>query len=278
MLFRVKELFRRRFGNIHFFADGDGDGGGGDGGGETPEWHSDFPCLADNPEASKAMSKYKTADAGMSAAYEAQKKIGLPFWLPDDHSKLTDDQKNEIRANVAKMEGLPETADGYVLKVKEGSKTTVDDLGMAEFKVFCKENHISNETAQKLLDFQTGFTDRVSAAFMANEAQKIKDRNVEISKQFSIDCGGEAQQVLRREQIKTLLQSMCKDADDKPDPKMWEDFEKQYDEKGVDLVLLRALSKPALAAAEGGTGAAGGSGYGSAKPASDYAEMRGKNK
>lgn len=238
--------------NARFFAD---EGGGG---GETPDWHADFPCLAGNKEASGIMAKYKDPDSAMSAAVEAQQKVGRAFWLPDDHSKLTETQKADIRANVAKMENLPLTADGYKIKIAEGTKTPIDDQGMADFKVFCKEKDIPQALAQDLVNLQNVFADRTNESIIKNLNQEIKDRNVKVSAQFSLDCGGDAQAIVRREMIKGLLQSMCKNAEGEPDPKMWEAFEKQFDEKGIDLPLLRALSEPALAASNAGTLPAGG--------------------
>ena len=267
---KIRDLIRARFGNVHFFADGDGGGGGG---GETPPWHADFPCLADNPESSKAMAKYGDTNAALEAAVDAQKKVGRAYWLPDDHSKLTDAQKAEIRANVAVMENVPDTADGYKLTVAEGTKSVVDEQGMAEFKVFCKNENIPLELAQRLLNLQNSVTDRVSALINKTEDQAIKDRNVKNAELFSTDCGGEAQALMRREMIKGLLQSKCTNTDGEPDPEMWEKFEKQFDEKGIDLPLLRALSEPALAASNAGT-LPGGGGKTPEKTSEHYAEMK----
>jgi len=258
---------------MRFFADGDGDGGGGGGGGETPDWHGDFPCLANNPEASKAMSKYADPDAAMSAAVDAQKKVGRAFWLPDDHSKLTETQKGEIRANVATMDGgVPDTADGYKLAIPEGTKCQIDEAGIANYKVFAKSKNMTQALAQEGLSFQLATTDRNNA--LAEEA--LVNNAIETKKQFAKDCGGEAESVLRMQWIKEYLQSKCMGPDGAPDTKMWESFEPFFDKKGMEIVFLRALAEPAKAAR--GTGGGAGPGSAAIVPGGDqeYAEMRGK--
>jgi len=264
------------FGNpfsVRFFADGGDGGDGGGGGGTTPDWHGDFPCLANNPEASKAMSKYADPDAAMSAAVDAQKKVGKAYWLPDDHSKLTDVQKAEIRSNVAKMDGgVPETADGYSLPIPDGTKSPIDEIGLAEFKVFAKENNIPLRLAQGLLGFQTKAMDRMNV--LAEQA--LVKNAVETKNQFAKDCGGEAEAVLRMGWIKEYLQTFCTDAAGKPDPKMWESFEPFFDKKGMEIVFLRALKGPAQAARGTGGGAGPGSVIVAPGGQQEYSEMKNK--
>jgi len=262
---RFKELFRKRFGNIVFFADGDGGGGG-----ETPAWHTDYAYLSENPEASKAFSKYKEPNDAFKGAHEAMKKVGRSFWLPDDHSKLTDEQKNEIRANVAKMEGVPETPDGYDLKIEKGD-VSIDEQGIADFKVFAKENNIPVELAKKLLTFQTSFVNRLNK--FRNDA--IKEITTDSFKQFSKDCGGEANAVMRMQWIKELLQSKCLNSDGKPDKDIWESFAKRImsEDRVIELPLLRALAEPAQKARGTGGAPAGQPASAVAKGALDYPEM-----
>jgi len=263
-----KELFRRRFGNIVFYAEGDGGGGGG---GEAPAWHADHPYLSENPEAAKAYSKYTDVNEALKGGHEAMKKTGMPYWLPDDHSKLTDDQKNEIRANVAKMEGVPGTPDGYNLEVSKETKAIIDERGMADFKVFAKEKNIPNGLANELLGFQTAFVDRLNG--MREEA--IKKIASDTFKQFSKDCEGDSNAVLRQTWIKEYLQGFCKDAEGKPDPKMWESVKKRlfFEENGIELVLLRALRDPAQKAKGEGGAPPGGAPQAAAKGSLDYPEM-----
>jgi len=265
-----RNLFRRRFGNSCFFVEGDGGDGGG---GETPAWHADHPYLAENAEASKAYAKYTDLDGALKGGHEAMKKTGKAYWLPDDHSKLTDVQKAEIRSNVALMDGgVPDTADGYNLPVPEGTKSPIDEIGMADFKVFAKEKNIPVGLAKDLLGFQTKAMDRMNV--LAEEA--LTQNAIETKKQFAKDCGGEAESVLRMQWIKEFLQSKCTDAAGKADPEMWKNFEPFFDKRGMEIVFLRAFKDAAQAAR--GTGGGAGPGSPAIVPGGtqEYAEMRGK--
>ena len=240
------------FGNMKFFADGDGDSGGGGEG--TPDWQGDHPYFKANPDAAQSSSKYKKMDDYFKGAHEAMTKVGRSFWLPKDHSKLTDPQKEEIRANVAVMDARPSTPDGYAFTIDEGA--AIDAQGLADYKVHCHGLHKSNEKAQADLNFQLAFVKRLTEA----HTQSSKQMSIDNFNTFVGECGGESAAVLKTEQIKNYLQSKCKDKDGKADPKMWEEFyERISDSDRVqELVLLRALEAPARAHAEAGGGPVGG--------------------
>ncbi len=237
------ERLFKRFGNIRFFAE-EGDGGGG---GESPDWHGDHDYLKNNPEASKAFGKYADVNEALKGSHEAIKKVGRPYWLPKDHSKLNDTQRDEIRANVAVMDGVPLTPDGYELKTPEGAR--VDDETLAKFKVFAHERKFSPTKTQELLDFQIDFQSRQDK-LVIEASEKLSKDNFD---QFSKDCGGDTEAALRMEWIKKLLQSKCT-KDGVPDPKMWEDFQKRMfsGDRVIELVLSRALEEPAKKFTEGG--------------------------
>ncbi len=209
---------------------------------DTPEWHADYPCLANNPEASKKMAKYVTADAAMAGALDAQEKIGLPYSLPDDHSKLTDEQKAEITANVAKMRGKPDTPDGYQVKVPEG--TLIDDQALAEFKAVAHAKGFNSKDVQDMLDFQLGFVDRINKTTNETIGNRIKTGFA----QYAKEVGGEATAALHMEWVKRYLKSKATVADDSSgknvfNEQMWKDFEERnfFNNQGKEIILLRAL-------------------------------------
>jgi hypothetical protein len=263
----MKDLFRNRFGrNIVFFADGDGGGGG-----ETaPEWHGDYPYLVENKEASRAFAKYKEPNDAFKGAHEAMKKVGKPYLMPEDHSKLTEDQKNEIRANVAKMNGVPDTADGYVINVSPDTKTAVDAQAIADFKIFAKSKNLPPDVAQDLVNFQIAFADRI--AEQGNQA-KI-EMTKENFRNFSKKLGGDANTLMAMEQVKNYLQSKCKDDKGAPDPKKWESFLARmfYEDKITEEVLFNALLEPARQFSTGGA-PAGQPAAAAAEGALAYKEM-----
>ncbi|NIW99145.1 MAG: hypothetical protein GWN13_13040, partial [Phycisphaerae bacterium] len=225
----LNTVFKHGFCNV-FFADGDGGGGGG-----APEWHGDYSYISENPEASKAFSKYENADAAFKGAHEAMKKVGKPYWLPDDHSSLTDQQKADINANVSKMNGVPEAADGYVIDVPPDTKSPIDAQAIADFKMFCKENNVPPALAQKTLGFQLALMDKVNE--LQDEARKSRAKEGFAS--LSKTLGGDDKAIAAMQQIMEYLQSHCKDSDGKPDPKMWESFKERmfFEDKIVDDVL-----------------------------------------
>lgn len=241
---------------------------------ETPAWQGEHSFFSENPEAAQATAKYKDIDSYFKGAHEAMTKTGRPYWLPDDHSKLTDDQKNEIRANVAKMENVPGTADGYKYTKGKETKAPIDEQGIADFKVFAKENNIPQSVFDKLTGFQEALTDRVSTRANEVYVQKINEVNNKTAERFNKDCGGEENAVLRTTWIKEYLQTFCKGDDGEPDKDMWESFLKRQfpDGKGTELVLLRALMEPAKKAR--GTGGAPSGTPAQVAQDSDYSEMK----
>lgn len=260
-----EKLFRNKFGNVHFFAE---DGGGG-GGGETPAWHADHPCLSENPEASKAYSKYSDVNEALKGGHEAMKKTGRAYWLPEKHDKLSDDQKNEIRANVAVMEGIPETADGYVINPpKEGP--SLDAQGVTDFKVFAKGKNIPPGLAQELSDFQGAFVARMMEQDKQSRIADAKENFLKMSK----DLGSDANAITASKQMQNYLQSLCKDDKGNPDPKKWEKLNKRmfFEDKIVEEVLGKAIMEQARKHAEGG-GTPGGQATDIVK-GSDYSEMK----
>ena len=234
----------------------------------TPEWHGESDYLKSNPEASKAYSKYADSDKALEGGYEAIKKVGRPFWLPDDHSNLSDEQKNEIRANVAVMEKVPLAPAGYNINMPEG-KTRADEEALAELKVFAHKMKWPNEHLQGVVDYQIAFNQKQKKAVLEDQKTISKENFA----QFSKENNGDTNADLKMIQIKNYLQSKCK-TDDKPDPKMWEAFvERMFiNDRMSELVLARALSEPAQKFAEGGAPA--GSQASAVVPgAFDYAEM-----
>lgn len=269
-----------RFLNVFYSPDGGGgggDGGAGDGGGDggtpAPEWHGDVAYFKDNPEAAKAFGKYKTMDDAFKGAHEAIKRFGKPYHLPEDGSKLTDAQRAELKAGVAKLNGVPETPDGYEITAPDGA--VIDEQGIADFKAFAHEHGIDPKTAQGLVDFQLAFVDRLNKA----RGKVIEGMTNNNYKTFlNEDCGGDKEVAgARLEMVKNYLQTFCT-KDGKPDPKTWESFSARimHNDRMIELPLLRALHEAAQMKV--GTGGAPGSfGQPTGKGgALSYAEMDGK--
>jgi len=273
----MDKWIKKLFGNVVFFADGDaggdgdGSGAGGDGDGNSSDWQTQVGYLKDNPEALKTFAKYTSLDEAFKGAHEAIKMTGQPYKLPSDYSKLTDDQKAEIKSSVAGLYDVPENPDGYDLKIAKDKPIPIDDQGMADFKIFCKENNVPKDVAQKLVDFQVGSIERLNQT----REDIIKDMTQKNFEAFSKEVGGDSAAVLRMQWVREFLQSQCLGEDGKPDQEVWEAFEKRimYNDRMIELPLLRALSKAAqLARGEGGA-PDGGAGSGQGKGIFNYPEM-----
>lgn len=229
-----------------FFAEGEGGGGGGDG----ESWHSQYSYLQENPEAAKAFAKYKTENDAFKGAHEAFKSLGKPYRLPEDHSKLTDEQKDEIRANVAKMEGVPETADGYTVNVPADSRWPSDAEAVANLKKFAKERNWPQKDLQDLVDYEVAAMNK-----LGEDADKAREKlSKENFDKFSEKLGGNANAIVATEHIKNYLQSFCKDDNGNPDPKMWEQFKSRlfHGDRMVEVILAEALKDVARQHSEGG--------------------------
>jgi len=266
--------YRQRFEGEAGGEGGEGEPGGGAGADAPPEWHGDHSFFDNNPEGSKAFSKYASADEAFKGAHEAMKRFGKPYHMPEDHSKLTAEQKGEIMANVAKMQGVPESPDGYEITVPDDS--VVDPQGIEDWKAFCHERGMSPTVAQEAVDFQLGFVGRL------NEARDtlIKSMTKENFKTFvDTDCAGDKELAGQRmEQVKQFMQTHCTDAEGKPDKDMWEAFQKRtmHGDRMIELPLLRALSQAAQMTVGTGGAPMGAPGSATPKGALDYPEMKGK--
>lgn len=248
--------------NARFFAEATGGAGaggdaGGDGGGEgAPEghWTGEHAYFKNNPEAVKSFAKYKTADDAWKGAHEAIKRFGEPFHLPEEGTKLSKDQQAKLTASVRKLNGVPEDPDGYEIAVPEGAP--VDEQGITDWKAFAHEHGLPPAVAQKAVEFQLAFVDRLNKA----RGKVIEGMTNANYKAFlNEDCGGDKELAAQKlEQVKQFLQQQFT-KDGVIDTAGWEKFAARiyHGDRIIELPLLRALSQAAQMAV--GTGGAPGS-------------------
>lgn len=246
--------------------------------GTEASWMDNYPSLAD-PEVRKTMSKYADEDAAMAGAVEAQRKLGKPYLLPETHDKLTDDQKTEIRANVAKMNGVPDSPDGYEIKISEDAKSNIDEQTLEEFKKFAHERDFSEAHVQELIDFQLSFAERQGKTRISSIENMQKTTLEQRTKDLS---GDENAAALESEWIMRHLKKCAYTVDESGnqvlDKDMWKAFctRNFFNNKGHELVLMRALGPWAKQEeATGGSPQAGGPMAG-AKGSLAYKEMDSK--
>ena len=243
--------------------------------GTEASWMDNYPSLAD-PEVRKTMSKYADEDAAMAGAVEAQRKLGKPYLLPETHEKLTDEQKTEIRANVAKMNGVPDSPDGYEIKISDDAKSNIDEQTIEEFKKFAHERGFSPAHAQELIDFQLAFVERQGKARISS----IEGMQKTTLEQRTADWGGdENAAALETEWVMRHLKKCAYTVDESGnqvfDKGMWEAFctRNFFNNKGHELVLLRALGPWAKQEEATGGSPEGGGMMAATKGSLSYSEM-----
>ncbi len=245
-----------------YFAPGEGGGEGGDGGsGGEPaggdHWTAEHGYFQENPDAVKAFAKYKTPDDAFKGAHDLMKKLGKPYQLPEDVSKLPEPQQKEFRVALNKMHGVPEAPDGYNFEVPEGSP--IDEQGINDFKTFAHENGIDPKTAQGLVNFQLSFVDRLNKA----RGKVIEGMTNANYKAFlNEDCDGDKDvAAVRLENVKKLLQGQFTKPDGTVDTQGWEKFAARiyHGDRIIELPILRALHEAAQQ--KFGTGGAPGDSY-----------------
>jgi hypothetical protein len=259
-----------------------GDGGTADSGGAAAaeggeSWHSQFAYLKSNPEAAKAFAKYKTADDAFKGAHEAIKRFGKPYHLPEDASKLTDEQRAEIDGWHRKTKGVPEKPEGYEFEIPEDAN--IDEQTLGDFKKLAHERGVDPQTAKDLLGLQLGMVKRLNE----HRGRIFEGMGNNTYKTFkNADCEGNADLAnAKLENVKKLLQTYCVKADGTPDPEMWNGFKTRHfitlndgQDRMTELVLLRPLAE--LAQMKVGTGGSPGDGSRSMETAGvfSYPEMK----
>lgn len=90
-----------------------------------PEWleaYGEHEVLG-TPEAKEALGKYETAEDALVGGYNASKKFGKPYILPESLEKLPDDKvRGEFTGSVKKMLGIQSVKD----------KAELDDVNWAD--------------------------------------------------------------------------------------------------------------------------------------------------
>lgn len=251
-------------------AGGAADAGSGDASADGQAWHSQYAYLKSNPDAAKAFAKYKTADDAFKGAHEAIKRFGQPYHLPEDGSKLTDKQKAEFRASVAKFNGVPDSPDGYEFEIP--ADASIDEQALGDFKKLAHERGVDPQTAKDLLGLQLGMVKRLN-----DHRTKVIEgmTNNNYKTYLNDDCGGDKDIAAQRlEQVKRYLQSQFT-KDGAVDTEGWEKFAARiyHGDRIIELPILRALSEAAQM--KMGTGGSPDSfGHAAAKSgAFRYAEM-----
>lgn len=237
-------------------------------------WMDGYESLSD-PEVRKSLSKYKDENSAMAGLAEAQKKIGRPYWLPEKHDSLTEEQKAEIRSNVALMDGVPKTAEDYVLTdTEEDAGLFIDPEVVVNYKKMSKELNIPPVTVQKLYDFQKAFVRK------QNEwrEQAIKEMQQKTFDRLAKELKSPDAVTARMEWIMQYLKDFAKKEDGTFDQEEWDAFSRRnfWNNQGHEYILMAALSPIAQQLKGTGGSPPGGTPMAAAKGSLSYPEMQKK--
>jgi len=261
-------------------ADAGGDVGP-DGGGEVKTWHAEHKFFQDNPDAVKSFADFKSPDDVFKSYGELRKQQSQPFRLPKDVGKLSAEQQTEFHTALAKLNGVPESPEGYKFEIPED--VPLHEPTMEKLRVLLHKLGINDEGANEILGLQVGMT-RDLATLRKQQFEGLSHNTFKIFK--NRDCNGDAALVATHMvNIKNYLQKQAVDENGKPNPKEWEAFCDRHflkmadgTERMPELILLRALARPAMETVGEGGAPVGSLSYHyrGADGKEPYAEMRGK--
>lgn len=217
-------------------------GAGAPEGGAASTWHSQHEYFKANPDAVKAFKDFKGPDDVFKSYAELRKLQSQPFRLPKDASKLTDEQRAELKASYGKLNGVPESPEGYEFDVPEDA--AIDEQTMADYRKLAHERGIDPQTAKDLLGLQLGMVKRLNE-HRAKVIQGMTDNNYKTF--LNEDCQGNKEVAGQRlEQVKRYLQTQFT-KDGQIDTEGWEKFQARimHGDRMIELPLLRALSEAA---------------------------------
>lgn len=133
---------------------------------------------ADNPNFQSetdqnVLGRFKTPDDAYRGLIEAQQAISRPFRLPADMAKLTDEQRTEFSDGMKKLKGVPDSADGYELKMPEGME--MDEKMATAFRNFAHESEMSPTRFQSTVDWWNAMQAENGKTSEADNAKALEE-------------------------------------------------------------------------------------------------------
>ena len=212
--------------------------------GDTPHWTDDFEGLRSDEnfaDIKQSLTKYDDADnpveAALKGAHEAQKLLGDPSRMPESFEALDDEQKAALMTKVAKMHGVPDSADGYELTrpdLPEGMP--YDEAAEQSAKAYAVENKVRPAVLQGFYDiYNKMMVDR----YAAQEKAKTEAADKAVTS-LKTDWGGEANTKENMELVHRLLMTYGGNKDEEQ-----EALVKCVDETGLGnmVPLVKALHR-----------------------------------
>lgn len=152
----------------------------------APEhWLNSHEELKSDPGAIKMFSKFADETAAHKAHVQLEKKFGKAVRLPENLESLNDQERTEFTASIRKLQGVPETPEGYKVKRPEKMPEGLpynENLEKAACQVAHKFNvppdafagFVEAWNTQQITDFQTKKTQAETRANDALSKMKVE--------------------------------------------------------------------------------------------------------
>lgn len=185
---------------------------------DTSHWLDDFTGISggeDYEDVKKLFAKYDKAEnpveAALLGAVDAQKKIGLKVQVPDSFDELTDEQKADVMVKVAKMQGVPENAEGYeVVKPKLPEGVNYDEEGEKMARELAVNHKLPNAVLQDMVNvYNTLMVKRLEGIQKDEEKAATKALT-----DMEIAYGGKAGLKTNTELVKRMLMHQAGDSEE----------------------------------------------------------------
>lgn len=166
-------------------------------------WVNDFLSETQNEQLSTpaqqeefktAMGDYKSIEDAVFAGYNAKKKVGVPFKLPESLDKLDETTRGEFTSQAKKILGIKAglTEDGlkeinWGKGLAAGAETNKEMID--EFGKFAVSKGLPKSVVQDMAEFLNGIQTKGKAAFEQAAAEAVK-ANAERSKSLLVSFFG----------------------------------------------------------------------------------------
>lgn len=186
---------------------------------EQVSWLDAHENLSD--EDRQTLSKYTSQEEAMKGSAHAIRQVGKALHMPDENT--SDEDRAAFEARIAEYQGVPKTADAYVLDAKLPEGTEKDEDLDKWFRTAASENKLSQKAAGKLYaDWNEIMSKRYEA--METQAKETEDAlRKELGKEKFEEMFGVPGNKEKIGQCKTALLHISKEigadyTDDKKNP------------------------------------------------------------
>jgi len=197
-------------------------------------WTTGNEEFAADEVVSKAVSKFDSPYKLGKSYAELEKKLGSEFRIPDDVSKLSDEQKEALNARVKELSGAPKSIEDYQLDIPEEMVSLIDQDAVQAIKETALEK---GATQDQLNAITKTYMDNLAAAYN----KQVEARN-EALDAYKKELGSKASEVLgtvdsagktvELGNVQKAAMQLSKelgldyvDSDGKPKSKLWDELE-----------------------------------------------------